>query len=173
MALDISSFLKRLRPLMTNPSASFTRPADTTTYAASDLVANSTTAGSVTPVALTVVSRTAGQVAIRRLVLMKSTTSATNAAFRLHVFRSAPTVANGDNGVLSMTGAANYLGNFVVGAMLGFTDGCVGFAVPAVGGEVGLKLASGTQIYCLVEALAAYGPGNAEVFTLSAEVTEL
>ena len=39
-----------------NPSASFTRPADTTQYAVGDLVANNTTPGSVTPLSWTLQS---------------------------------------------------------------------------------------------------------------------
>lgn len=166
-------FLKRLRPLVTNPSANFTRPADTTAYAAGDLVANSTTAGSVTPMSLTVMSTPGGQSFIRRATLRKSTTTSTSAAFRVHLFSSAPTVTNGDNGAISIAGVANYLGTFNFGSMLGvFSDGIAAQGVPSTGAEIALKLASGTTVYALVEALAAYAPGNAEVFTLSLEVVE-
>jgi hypothetical protein len=165
---------KKVRQPYTNPSVTFTRPADTTAYAANDLVANSVTAGSVSPPSLTVSVAAAAAVVIRRVRLKKSTTSATNATFRIHLFAvTAPTVTNGDNGAFAVaTGSANYLGNFIIGAMVSLGDGCVGFGVPSVGGEIGLKLASGTVVYALLEALAAYTPGNAETFTITLESAE-
>jgi hypothetical protein len=59
-------------------SANFTRPADTTAYASGDLVANSTTAGSV--VAMSFASATFGSGApaqIRRVRILTSSTSVT------------------------------------------------------------------------------------------------
>ena len=78
-----------------NSSASFTRPGDTTAYASGDLVANSTTAGSVvTPVVPVSRSRrvpSAEQLRVDRIKLLKSTVTTTNASFRVHLYKAAPT----------------------------------------------------------------------------------
>jgi hypothetical protein len=153
-----------------NPSATLTRPADTTAYASGDLVANSTTAGSVTPLTLTVANVSGGSFILRSCSLRKSTTSTTNASFRLHLYRSAPTVANGDNGAWSTSGVANYLGAVDITIDRALTDGAIGFGVPLVGAEKSIKLASGTDIRALVEARGAYTPGSAETFTAACEV---
>jgi hypothetical protein len=151
-----------------NPSASFTRPADTTAYAVGDIVANSTTAGSVTFPALTVARVAAGSAMLRRLKLHKSTNVTTGAVFRVHLWRAAPaTVTNGDNGVFSTSGVADYLGAWDVTVDRAFTDGACGYGVPVRGADQTIKLASGTTIVYGVEALGAYTPGNAEVFTVT------
>jgi len=105
-------------------TATFTRPADTTAYASADLVANSTTAGSVTPMSFAVGRPNAGG-QIRRVRIVKSGTSAANATFRLHLYSASPTVANGDNGAFSTDKAANYNGFVDVTAAntVAFTDG--------------------------------------------------
>lgn len=148
----------------------FTRPADTTAYASGDLVANNTAAGSVTPLTFTVTAVTAGAGSIRRARIKKSGTSTTNAQFRLHLWSAAPTVANGDNGAFSASGAATYLGALDVTVGQAFTDGAVGFGVPVNGSEIVFKLASGFTIRGLLEARAAYTPANAETFDVALEV---
>lgn len=156
-----------------NASANFNRPADTTAYASGDLVANSTTAGSVVAMTLAVARVATASVMIRRLKLRKSGTSVSSASFRVHLFRAAPaTVTNGDNGVFSVSGAADYLGAFDVTIDRAFTDGAAGFGVPVVGSDASIKLAAGTSIYALIEARAAYTPASAEVFTVEAEAIQ-
>lgn len=151
-----------------NPSANFTRPNDTNAYAIGDLVANSTTAGNVAAMAFTVARVATGSLMIRRLKLHKSGVSVTNAAFRLHLFRAAPgTVTNGDNGALSVSGVADYIGAYDVTLDRAFTDGAAGFGLPVVGAEMSIKLASGSTIYGLLEAKAAYTPVAQEVFTVT------
>lgn len=136
--------------LLTVISSSFTRPADTIAYAAGDLIANSTTGGSVVPMAfpLTGLSGT-GQTIILRTRLSKTNTSPTNASFRLHLYEAAPVVANGDNGAWSTSRAANYLGNIDIASMFAFTDGCTGYGAVASGAEMRLRLSSGTTLYGL------------------------
>jgi hypothetical protein len=156
-----------------NPSASFTRPADTTAYASGDLVANSTTAGSVVAPALTVARVAAGSAMIRRLKLHKSGTSVTSAVFRVHLFRAPPeTVTNGDNGAFSVSGVADYLGAWDVTIDRAFTDGAAGFGTPIRGSDQTVKMASGTDIFALIEARAAYTPISAEVFTVSLDLLQ-
>jgi len=154
--------------ITSNPSATFTRPSDTTAYASGDLVANSTTAGSVAAMTFTVARVAAGSFMLRRCKLATSSTSVTAASFRLHLFRTAPvTVTNGDNGAFSVSGVADYIGAFDVTVDRAFTDGAAGFGVPVVGGEMSVDLASGTAIYGLLEARAAYTPTSAGTFTVT------
>jgi hypothetical protein len=153
------------------PAASqFTRPADTTAYAVGDLVANSTTAGSVTPLQFTCARVAAGSFSIRKWRAKKSTTSVTNASFRLHLYSASPTPSNGDNAAWLTSGAATYLGALDVTFDRSFTDGATGVGLPVNGSEITVSLASGQVIYGLMEARGAYTPGNAETFDNALEL---
>lgn len=149
-----------------------TRPADTTAYAVGDLVANSTTAGSVTPVTLAVARVNNGTGSIRRIRLSTTKTgTAGTEVFRIHLFKNSPTVTNGDNGVFAAAGiAAIHLGYVDVTLDRVFTDGAKGIGVPAAGGEITFDPATGTpNIFALLEARSAYTPASGEVFTIAAE----
>lgn len=162
--------------MIKHASGSFTRPADTTAYASGDLIANSTTAGSVVAPEITGVSAVpGGEVMLHRVGLRKSGTASTNANIRVHLFRADPTtVTNGDNGAISVSGAADYLGQWDVTTMQSFTDGCVGYATPINGLEVPIRLGPNTaSLYALLEARAAYTPASAEVFTITLDVEAL
>jgi hypothetical protein len=156
-------------------ASSFTRPADTTAYASGDLVANSTTAGSVAPVSFSIARANDKPVTIFRAKLRKSTTSTTNALFRIHLFAVSPTVTNGDNGALACTGSNNYIGFFDIDMTQNtiFSDGAVANGQLDVGSAAISKPVSGAQtVLALVEARAAYTPGNAETFTITLEFTQ-
>jgi hypothetical protein len=150
-------------------TGTFTRPADTTAYASGDLVANSTTAGSVTPVSFTISRTTGAGGMIRRARIRKSGTSITNSQFRLHLYSASPTVTNGDNGTWLSDNAANYIGGFDVTIDKAFSDGASGNGLPTVGSEINF---TSDTIYGLLEARAAYTPASAEVFTLTLEVIQ-
>lgn len=140
-------------------SATFTRPADTTAYAANDLVANSVTAGSVTP--MTFASAT-GFGAVTRARVEKSDKSTTNAAFDLYLFDQSPTVTNGDNAAFAIAALAGYLGKVSV------TVGQAGGTSGASGNADASAISPGSaRIYGLLVATAAYAPASAEVFTVS------
>lgn len=150
-------------------SGVFTRPADTTAYASGDLVANSTTAASVVPIALSAARNNGGSGLIRRARLKKSGTGVTNAAFRVHLYQSSPTVTNGDNGAIAAT-ESGYIGHFDVTVDQVFSDASKGIGAAAVGPDVVFSAADGsTNIYALLEARGAYTPASAEVFTLELE----
>lgn len=151
-----------------NVSASFTRPEDTTAYGSGDLVANSTTAGSVVPMSIALANPAQRTATVKRVRLLKSGTTATNGAFRVHFYGASPTVANGDNGAWSSSQAANYFGSIDV-TVLAFSDGCAAAGAATAGAEVQIVLASGSTVYCLLEARGAYTPASAEVFTLTVE----
>ena len=149
--------------LIKSISDSFTRPADTTAYAANDLIANSTTAGSVVPLTFNVGRGGVRIVAVR---LWKSDeTDVANSAITLHLFGSSPTVANGDNGALSHS-LSDKLGTIAVPIMVAATDEAytnvnAGDAVLPHGI---FHYTSGGLIYGLLMATAAYSPASAEVF---------
>jgi hypothetical protein len=156
-------------------SANFSRPADTTAYVSGDLVANSTTAGSVTPLSFSAARVAAGNFKVSRARLKKSNTSTTNATFRLHLYLTSPTCANGDNGAWSTT-ESGYLGSFDLDMTGGngraFTDAAKVIGVPAVGSEIIAKLSSGSTIYGLLEARAGYTPASGETFTVELELSQ-
>lgn len=154
-----------------NLAANFTRPANTTAYAVGDIVANSTTAGSVVPLSFTAARLSAGSFRVRRVKVSKSNNVLTAAQFRVHFFTASPTIANGDNGVFSTSGTADYVGYIDVTLDIAFTDGAAGFAaLPGFG--IGRKLASGQTLFALLEARAAYTPASAEVFRVEIEVEQ-
>lgn len=152
-------------------SNTITRPADTTAYASGDLVANSTTAASVTPFSFGGAIRAGlnNGFRIEEVRLRKSTTSTTNASFRAHFYRASPgTPTNGDNGAW-LTSGANYVGGFDITCDRVFSDGAFGRGVPLVGSSLLMMPTSGSTLFALLEARGAYTPGNAETFTLDIE----
>lgn len=152
-----------------NPSASFTRPADTTQYAIGDLVANSTTAGSVTPMSFVLGNNFGfGQFRLTRVRLSKTNTSPTSATFRVHIYSASPTSAVGDNAAYSTT-LSGWLGSIDVPAMTAFSDGCAAVGAATAGSEFLIKLSAGATVYALLAALGTYTPASAEVFTLTLE----
>lgn len=164
---------QEVRGVIRCPAANFTRPADTTAYASGDLVANSTTAGSVVPLQYDIGALPNGRGGfLRRVRLRKSGTSTTNASFRIHFYRAKPTPANGDNGAWSTDKALDYLGAMDVTIDRAFTDGASGSGVPVTGAEINFHLTSeyGNTLYALIEARAAYTPASAEVLTVVPEI---
>jgi hypothetical protein len=161
-----------------NLQASFTRPNNTTAYAAGQLVANSTTAGSVAPMQFQIGGNSIpGMTRLTRVRLAKSGTTVANANFRVHLYGAQPTPANGDGGTYTTDQAANYLGNIsvdmtTVPGASHLSDGAVGQGAAAAGSELLIRLQAGRTIYALIEALAAYTPAANEVFTLTLESLE-
>lgn len=146
-------------------SAAFTRPANTTAYAATDLVANSTIAGSVLP---EVVNDPRVQPNgtyfnwLRRVILKHSQASVTNSSFAIWLMNAVPSVTNGDNSVIAGPTLAQIIDivpidvdRLVTGA------GAIGQAYYDTGL---IRLPS--SFYFLIEATAAYTPASAEVFTV-------
>lgn len=152
-------------------SASFTRPADTTAYAAGDLVANSTTAGSVIALDFGKCQQLTGRRFLTKCRLQKSGTGVTGAAFKVHIFKAAaaPTVQNGDNGAFLPSNVAGWVGSFDVGSMQAFNDGAVGNGAPSVANTLTIDPGDKMNVYALVEARGAYTPASAEVLTVTLE----
>lgn len=149
--------------------AAFTRPADTTTYASGDLVANSTTAGSVSALAVSVASANGKPFTAVRAHLKKSGAVLTLASFRVHLYKTRPTVTNGDNGAWLST-ESGYIGSFDLAIDKAFSDGAAGVGVPLVGTVMRiLPITTGKTVFALIEARAAYVPISGEIFTLTLE----
>ena len=154
-----------------------TRPADTVAYAVGDLVANSTTAGSVAAITLAAARVNGGTGLIRRVRLSTNRTGLTGTElFRVHLFRNDPAlgsgIASGDNGVFSVNGVnAIHLGHADVVLDRVFRDGAKGIATPAVGSDILFDAGPATTgIFALIEARGAYTPASGETFTVALEV---
>lgn len=162
------------RPYMA--AAAFVRPANTTQYAANELVANSATAGSVTPMTFAI-----GELGQNRPIVFtqariwKTNATLTSANFRLHLFKTIPTVTGGDNAAFSIATQADTW----IGSLSGLMAGPVA-VLPAINAGIGMLspdggvaaletvLGSGeSSIYGLLETLATYTPTSAETFTIN------
>lgn len=163
MTVSVDSFAEVLT------STTIARPADTTPYAVGDLVANSTTAGSVTAFSFANASRESQVLRIERVRLRKSGASITNASFRVHFYNAAPgTPTNGDNGAF-LTSIASWIGSADVTVDRAGSDGAIGAGLPLTGTALTAKVGSNRTLYALLEARGAYTPANAETFTLKVE----
>lgn len=150
-----------------------TRPANTTVYASGQLVANSTTAGSVVPISFAGVVTAAGEVGrIYRVRIKTSSTSVTLAQFRVHFYNATVVPVNGDGAAWS-TPVGSYIGACDVTVDRAFSDGAEGAGVPLIGTSMHYKIPSGTTLYALLEARAAYVPTSAGTFTLILESLQL
>jgi hypothetical protein len=155
-------------------AATFNRPADTTTYASGDLVANSTTAGSVVPILFSWTRNRARPIRIKRVRLSKTSNTIALSNFRIHFYSASPTATNGDNGVFAAGTALGYLGYLDVVAGQGMASGAGGWSVAASDTLCPVAtIAGGTpSIYGLIEARAAYVPTSGETFTTAIEVED-
>lgn len=146
-----------------------TRPADTTQYSTGDLVANSTTAGSVVPLEFDV-GGGSGMVRKIRIRTNRTSDGTTNAVFRVFLFRTAPTVAGGDNAAFNPGNAANFIDAMDVVLNEQFSDGAANSSNGAAG-EINYSLPSGsTKLFGLVRAGAGYTPASAEQISVAIEV---
>lgn len=159
-----------LKPVVTQTSANFTRPADTTQYASGDIVANSTTAGSVAAMQFTVEVAQGRAMNFVSWKLETDNTTATSADFKLHLYASDPTATNGDNSAW-LTTESNYMGAMGMANALAFSD-AIAIVTKISGTDAGVywRLATGTIVYGILEAQATYTPASAEVFTVTLNI---
>lgn len=137
-------------------SSNFNRPANTTAYTANDLVANSTTAGSVTPLSFAL-SASAGL--IRRVRVKKSDEATATPTIRVWFFESSPTVTNGDNGAFAAT-LTSSIGYADVDVTNAGSDDAVGWAT------VDIPVVAAT-CYGLLQTLSGYTPTSGETYTVT------
>lgn len=150
--------------------AGFTRPADTTAYAANDLVGVNTSQAAGNSIEVpNAVGNPGDAFRIERVALRKSAISITNAQFRVHIFDRQPTWTNGDNGAggaisaLAVSDLAGHCGYVdITMDRASATAGAYGEAAPAT--PITVSPQSGTSIYFAVQALAAYTPASQETF---------
>lgn len=163
--------------------ASFARPADTTAYAAGDLIANSTTAASVVPLKFNVGS-SRGRGRILRVKMFTDSETVTLATYNLWLFTRDPGVpTNGDNGALAIASVRYLLGihamDLASGAAASATDKMHGFVITGGWGfdlniEGLADLSTGQfTLYGLLEADAAYVPASGEVFEVTLDIESL
>ena len=106
---------------------------------------------------------------IRRARLSTTKTGlAGSDVFRIHLFKTAPTVTNGDNGALIVNGvAAGALGFVDVTLSSVFNDGAKGYAVTDI---VFDTPGGAATLFALIEARGAYTPASGETFGLAFEI---
>lgn len=160
-------------------SDSFARATGTTQYASGDLVANSTTAASVSPLTFVAARGPGNGAMVRRARLYKSDDDVTAATFRLHLFKQDPTDAAptaGDNGAIGLnTTITDYLGSIdldmTASPDIYTSAGNVAIGTPIQGSEIIFRPSSNT-IYGLLEARGTYTPASAETFTVVLELVQ-
>lgn len=149
-------------------SANFTRPNNTTAYAAGDLIANDTTAGNVAMMSFSFEDAGVGRpVWLRRVKITKSDPDLTNASVRLWLHTdSAVTFSNGDNGALAIGPSSLAISSVLVPVDVTFDYSLTGAGDVGVAlFDKGLHLLTPT-CYGFLEARAAYTPGAQEVFVV-------
>ena len=145
----------------------FTRPNDTTQYAAGDLVANDTTAGNVTALTWQIPQGSKNVHKIVSVVMTKSDGSdVTGATFRVHFFNVTPLApANGDNGafspVVTACQANTYLGHSGT-----LTHQFGGDSLAQSAPSIPLTGLTNDTVYGLIEATGTYTPAAQETFSV-------
>lgn len=170
--------------IATYAAAELTRPGDTNVYAIGDAIANSTTAGSVTPLSFTV-ARAAGYTG-RVTGALLAVNSATAFGFiRLHLFNQAPFAAAGyqaDNAALALTytalktGAAgsnpNYMGYIDFNAFVAQSAAAMSFGACDLADLNFLPAAASQAILGLLEARSIFTPANAGTFNVTLDIVQ-
>ncbi len=155
-----------LKPVVTQTSANFTRPSNTTAYTSGDLVANNTSGGSVAAMQFTVEVAQGRALKLVSVKLETDNTDAGDATFRLHLHASDPTATNGDNGVW-LTTESTYIGSVDLDTCKAFSDEIATVTPFDATQNIYWRLATGVTLYGLLEARAAYDPKSAEVYTVT------
>jgi hypothetical protein len=159
---------------LSNPISTLTRPNDTAPYAQYDLIASSTTAGSIEAPAFEIANDDGGAIVRRVRLVTNATTGWGGALLRVRLFTLPPTYTNGDNGAYALaTGSANYIGRFDV-TLEQVGDGAMGIAAPGEGNGVYISLTGtgGVGIYWDIQYLSAGAltPVAQQTFTLTPEL---
>lgn len=153
------------------PYSSFVRPANTTAYTSGDIVADNTTAASITPLSWGV-GAVGGSGIIRAVRLFKSATSATAASFRVHLFLASPgTPTNGDNGAYAVASVTDHLDTVAIDLSSGSFAGTVGLHKRSAATAICFRLPSvADKLYGLIDVQGAYTPASGETFRVTLEI---
>lgn len=157
-------------------TGTLTKSTKTTAYSSGQIVAQSATAGSCSPITLAVARANDKTGMVRRVRLMVNDTAWLTLTVRVHFFTNSPTFTNGD--------AANFAGGLSESSYIGYADVVIdqqftssnvkGIGAPAAGGEFNFVPSSGTQnIFAVLEARSTTGTVTASTtWTLTAEVLQ-
>jgi hypothetical protein len=160
-------YIQRLRPTTKLIEQSFTRPADTATYAVGDAVNNSTSSPTIMTFA-NAVRQNAGGGVIQNVLLVMSTAATLVGDFDLMLFESSITM-NNDNAAFSPRDADAKKCIAVI-PLRGAVDASkLGANVVYDTGPISrsFKAAAGTKsVFGVLVARNAYVPANAEEFTV-------
>jgi hypothetical protein len=156
---------------ITNPTSTLTRPSNTTAYASGQLIASSTTAGSVVVPSFSIASAAGGAILPRiRIRASLSPSSWQGVNLSVNLWSAAPTYTNGDAQPYAVaTGSATWLANYLV-TLTQFGDGAVGAGPLTGANEMALKLASGTAVFWDLQVLNSATPAAGQTFTLIPEL---
>jgi hypothetical protein len=155
---------------ITNPTSVLTRPANTTAYVANQLIASSTTAGSVVVPSFAIATSAGGAVLSRVRLLSNVTSGWDGVSVTVRLWTAAPTYTNGDGGAYAVaTGAAGWIASFLI-ALSQYGDGAISASQLTAANEMAIKLASGTTIYWDMQIMGAATPISGQTFTLTAEL---
>lgn len=155
--------------MVATASATLT-PSVSAAYVSGDIIANSGTAGSVTPLTLAVSPFADKAVLISRVRVTTADTAWASGTVRVHFYKTSPTVTNGDGGVFLST-ESSYLGYAEVTLDRHFSDAEKGFGVPAIGNVFAIEPASGTtNIFGLIEARSSVTGTASKLWTVVLEV---
>ena len=135
-------------------SANFNRPADTNDYVVGDAIANSTTAGSVTPMSFAI---TGQKGIVRRVRIKKSDQTIATPTIRVWLFDASPAPGAGDNAAFTAP-LANCVGFVDVAVTSAGSDDAVGFEDC----DVPVTVAT---VYGLLQTQTAYDCANASAET--------
>lgn len=141
--------------------STITRPANTTAYAANDAVSDNATAGSVTPMTVTLSDTNDYPVAISAIRLASTDTGFGGANMRMFLYNADPTastgVVGGDNAAFS-TKKGSFIGS-MSGTLRAFSDGSSGVLTPDEGSLLlSLPTSGAKTIFGLLQTLSAATP---------------
>jgi hypothetical protein len=151
--------------IIANPTSTLTRPANTTAYASGELIANSTTAGSVVVPSFTV---PASGVGIQRIRLKTNATTGWGGVNILVTLWGAvaPTYTNGDGGTYAPATTGDMLGQYMV-TLNQYGDAASGNGAIVVGSVA--ALAGYSTLYWDAQIQSAATPISGQTFKLTAE----
>ena len=155
------------------PIGVMTRPADTTAYTAGDAVTTATS--SAAPLIVANAARVSGgSGVILGGAFSKSTTSVTNASFRIWLFDTTPAAIPNDNAawlVPVFAERATLIGTVTVDFATAGVVGSDGVRAPLTMPRGSMAfVAASTSLVAIIEARGAYTPGSGEQFALQLDI---
>lgn len=149
--------------------AVLTLPSGGGTYASTQAISNSATAGSVVPISCTVARYKGGPITVTRVKISTSNATITNGTIRVHLYLASPTSSNGNGGTYLTTLSGEFCKIDVVLDEV-HSDGADGIGTPNIGSSCTRNVTAGdVVIYGLLEARAAYAWSAAQTITLFPE----